>query len=37
MAIANSNSTVTAEAVVVRSGEGLTLRWGANATIRIGL
>lgn len=35
MAIADSNSTVTAEAVVVRSGEGLTLRWGANATIRI--
>ena len=35
MAISDSISTITAEAVVVRSGEGLALRWGPKATVRI--
>ena len=35
MAIIESNPTATGDAVIVRAGEGQTLRWGPHATVRI--
>ena len=35
MAISHTDTEITAEAVVVRAGEGQTLRWGPQGTIRI--
>lgn len=35
MAINHTDTEITAEAVVVRAGEGQTLRWGPQGTIRI--
>ena len=35
MTITHSDTAITAEAVVVRSGEGQMLRWGPEGTIRI--